>query len=225
VSPPQIQKRGRVAHISHPATMGPRTLANPKPTGVGNGGWRGRSPLPGGLGDVPPNFQRRGKQLTLVTPPRGGPRTLVNPQPTRVGQGGPGGKAPWQGVVGGVPPHKFKRGGELPTLATRPRVGPRTLVNPQPTRVGQGGSRGRSPLAGVWGMCPKIFKLGDEWPSHVTPPRVGPRTLANPKPTGVGKPGGQGAKKSPSMGRLLRRLKPPRNDLKSEREPDLPGKA
>ena len=40
------------------------------------------------------------------------------------------------GGVGGVPPTKPKIGGELPTLATRQRVGPKTLVNPKPTGVG-----------------------------------------------------------------------------------------
>jgi len=51
------------------------------------------------------------------------------------------------GGVGGVPPTKPKIGGELPTLATRQRVGPKTLVNPKPTGVGKGGSRG-------WGDVP-----------------------------------------------------------------------
>jgi len=47
----------------------------------------------------------------------------------------------------GVSPHKTKRGGEVPTLANPPRVGPKTLANPQPTGVGKGG------VQGVWGMC------------------------------------------------------------------------
>jgi len=39
-------------------------------------------------------------------------------------------------------PHKNKRGNELPTLATLPRVGPKTLANPQPTGVGKRGVQG-----------------------------------------------------------------------------------
>jgi len=77
-----------------------------------------------------------------------GSKTLANPKPTGVGKGGPGGGAPWRGGVGGVPPQNLKRGGELPTLATPPRVGPKTLANPKLTRVGKGGPRGRSPLTG-----------------------------------------------------------------------------
>jgi len=51
-------------------------------------------------------------------------------------------------------PQKQKIGGELPTLATPPRVGPKTLANPKPTGVGKRGSRGQSPLAGGLGDVP-----------------------------------------------------------------------
>ncbi len=39
----------------------------------------------------------------------------------------------------------------MPLLATPPRVGPKTLANPQPTGVGKGGSRGRKPPG--FGIC------------------------------------------------------------------------
>jgi hypothetical protein len=133
--------------------------------------------------------------LTLATRPRVGPKTLANPQPTRVGKRGVhGGKAPMAGGCGGCPPHKFKRGGELPTLANPPRVGPKTLANPQPTGVGKGGGGGAAPSQGVWGMCPQEFKRGGELPTLATRPRVGPKTLANPQPTRVGKRGVHGGK-------------------------------
>jgi hypothetical protein len=107
-------------------------------------------------------FRILGEQLTLTTPPRVGPKTLADPKPTRVGQRGvQGAKPPWQGVVG-VSPHKFKRGDEQPTLATTPRVGPKTLANPQPTGVGKGGGGGEAPSQGVWGMCPQNKKEGNE---------------------------------------------------------------
>jgi hypothetical protein len=61
--PPQIQKRGRGAHINKPATSGTQTLANPKPTGVGTkGGPGGASPPGRGLwGMCPHQFQKGGK--------------------------------------------------------------------------------------------------------------------------------------------------------------------
>jgi hypothetical protein len=115
------------------------------------------------------------------------------------------------GKFGGVlpsPPQGRARGEVTP-----PRVGPRTLANPQPTRVGKRGSRGRSPLAGGMGDVPfrpnpltpfparEGEKFGGVLPSppqgmargEVTPPRVGPRTPANPQPTRVGQggPGGE----------------------------------
>jgi len=63
------------------------------------------------------------------------------------------------GGYGGVSPHETKRGDELPTLATQPRVGPKTLANPQPTGVGNGGGGGEAPSQGAWGMCPQNFQI------------------------------------------------------------------
>jgi len=84
-----------------------------------------------------------------------GPKTLANPKPTGVGKrGSRGAKPPWQGVVGGVP-RKDKRGNELPTLATPPRVGPKTPANPKPTGLGKRGVQGgEAPMAGVVGGVP-----------------------------------------------------------------------
>jgi hypothetical protein len=63
------------------------------------------------------------------------------------------------GGMGGVP-QKQKTGGELSTLAARPRVGPKTLANPKPTRVGKGVQGAKPPWRGVWGMCPQKPKEG-----------------------------------------------------------------
>jgi len=58
-------------------------------------------------------------------------------------------------------PQKFKRRGELPTLATPPRVGPKTLANPKSTRVGKRGVHGaQAPWRGVWGVSPHKTKKG-----------------------------------------------------------------
>jgi hypothetical protein len=59
--PPTKSKEGPVALFETPPRVGPKTPANTKPTKVGRWGWRGRSPLPGGLGDVPPKFSKKGK--------------------------------------------------------------------------------------------------------------------------------------------------------------------
>jgi len=68
------------------------------------------------------------------------------------------------GGMGYVPP-KTKRGGELPTPATPPRVGPKTLANPKPTRVGKGGSRGaKPPWRGAVGGAPTKPKEGTSRP-------------------------------------------------------------
>ena len=63
------------------------------------------------------------------------------------------GAKPPGGGSWGMCPHKTIKGGELPTLATKPRVGPKTPANPKPTGVGKRESRGRSPLAGGCGGC------------------------------------------------------------------------
>jgi len=143
-----------------------KMLANPQPTGVGKlGGPGGRSPHGGGLWGVSPHKIKRGGELpTLATCPRVGPKTPANPQPTRVGKLGVEGAEPPPRGFGGCAPKNLKKGGEQPTLATCPRVGPNTLANPQPTRVGKLGVEGRSPSQGVWGMSPKNLKKGESSP-------------------------------------------------------------
>ena len=149
----------------------------------------------------PQRTLKRGELPPLATRPRVGPKTLVNPQPTGVGKTGvQGGKAPWQGVWGMCPQRTLKES-ELPTLATRPRVGPKTLANPQPTGVGKTGVQGAKPPGRGFGGCaPKNIK-GGELPPLATCPRVGPKTLANPQPTMVGKTGVQGGE-APMAGGL-----------------------
>jgi len=77
--------------------------------------------------------------------------------------------------------HKTKRGGESPTLATLPRVGPRTLANPKPTGVGKWGVQG--------GEAPMAGGLGDVPPQNQKRGRVAP--ISNPATSGTqnaGKP-------------------------------------
>jgi hypothetical protein len=56
-----------------------------------------------------------------------------------------------------------------PTLATLPRVGPKTLADPKPTGVGKGGPGGEAPMAGVvGGVPPQIQKRGRA--AHISNP-------------------------------------------------------
>jgi len=63
-------------------------------------------------------------------------------------------------------PQKFKRRGELPSHATPPRVGPKTLANPKSTRVGKWGVQGgEAPMAGgLGGVSPQNQKGGEQLP-------------------------------------------------------------
>jgi hypothetical protein len=96
----------------------------------------------------------------------------------------------------GMCPHKFKRGGESPTLATPPRVGPKTQANPKPNGGGKmGGPGGRSPHGrGPWGVSPhKTLKEGAS--AHISNPATsGTQNPGKPKANGGGKRGSRGAK-------------------------------
>ncbi len=146
-----------------------------------------KPPWQGVWGVSPHEDLKRGELPTPATRPRVGPKTLANPKPAGVGKwGSRGAMPPWQGVWG-VSPHENLKRGELPTPATRPRVGPKTLANPKPAGVGKGGGGGSAPSQGVWGMCPQNKKRGGELPTLATQPRGGPKTPASPKPAGAGK--------------------------------------
>jgi len=69
----------------------------------------------------------------------------------------------------------------LPTLATRPRVGPQNAGEPKAHEGGQmGGQGGASPLAGAWG-CPPQNQKGGELPTLATPPTSGTQSAGKPK--------------------------------------------
>ena len=153
---------------------------------------------------IPPNFQRRGEQPTLVPRLRVGPKTLANPQPTGGGQNGGGGsEAPSQGVWG-MCPQNFQVRGELPTLATPPRVGPKTLANPQLTRVGKkGGPGGRSSHGRGSGGCafsdltpwsPSLRGKGENFVGLSGKPTSGTQNVGEPSANEGGKWGVRGAK-------------------------------
>jgi len=180
--PPQIQKKGRAARISNPATSGAQNAGEPKANGGGQmGGPGGRSPHGGG--GCPPTkpwgvchphktlkggelLKRRGEQPALATPPRVGPKTLASPKPTGVGKrGSRGAKPPWRGAWG-VSPHKFKRRGEQPALASPATSGCPKRRRAQSQRGwANGGPGGRSPHGGgSWG----VSKEGASSPQNKT---------------------------------------------------------
>jgi len=128
VSPPQNQKRGRVAPISTPTTSGAQNAGKPSAHGGGqNGGPGGQSPHGGGLWGVSPHKTKGGSKLpALAHPPRVGPKKLANPQPAGVGkQGGPGGRSP---LAVGIPPKTPQETSQ----AVRPHLRPAPFVLPTP---------------------------------------------------------------------------------------------
>jgi hypothetical protein len=169
VSPHKTLKRGEQPTPATQPRVGSKTLANPQPTRVGKRGVQGAEPPGGGSWGVSPHETLKGdEQPTLATPPRVGPKTLANPQPTRVGKRGVQGAEPPGGGSWGVSPHETLKGDEQPTLATPPRVGPKTLANPQPTRVGKRGVQGgEAPMAGgMGGVPPKLKRVGNPLNTH-----------------------------------------------------------
>ena len=125
-------------------------------------GVEGAQPLPRGFGGCAPKIKKRGRVAHISHPATSGTQNAGEPLAANGGGqmgGARGAMPPWRGVWG-VSPHENLKRGELPTPATRPRVGPRTLANPQPTRVGNGGGGGATPHRGFGGRAPKNKKEG-----------------------------------------------------------------
>jgi len=81
-----------------------------------------------------------------------------------------------------------KQGVSCQHLKIRRRVGPKTLADPQQTRVGKNwGWRGLRPIPGGLGDVPPKQKQGVSRQPLPTCHRVGLKTLANPQQTRVGK--------------------------------------
>jgi len=76
---PQNKKGGELPTLATPPRVGPKTPASPKPTRVGKRGWRGRSPLPGGKGDVPPKFSKKGRAANSYHPATSGTQNAGKP--------------------------------------------------------------------------------------------------------------------------------------------------
>ena len=125
----------------------------PSPT-ITKAGVEGAQPPPRGHGGCAPKILKKGQVANSCTPAKSGAQNAGGPSAHGGGQRGvQGAKPPWQGVWG-MCPQKPKLGNGWPTLAHPPRVGPKTLANPQPTRVGKGGPRGEALWRGAWGVPP-----------------------------------------------------------------------
>jgi hypothetical protein len=176
-------------------------------------GGRGRSPLPGGLGDVPPRTKEKGRVANSYHPATSGTKNAGKPSASEGGQkGGPRGVSPLAGGLGGVPsdltpwPLSLRGKGKIGEGKGGGEANPATsgalnAGEPSAHEGGQiGGSRGAKPpwRGAVGGVPPHKFQKGGEQLTPATKQRVGPRTLANPQPTGVGNGGGGGA--APSQG-------------------------
>jgi hypothetical protein len=100
--PPQNLKRGRVAHISNPATSGTQNAGEPKANGGGQMGVQGgEAPWRGAVGGVPPQNLKRGRVAHISNPATSGTQNAGEPKANGGGQmGGPGGRSPHGGGMG-----------------------------------------------------------------------------------------------------------------------------
>jgi hypothetical protein len=152
--PQSFKRRGEQLTFTTPLRVGPKTLANPKPTGVGKRGSRGAKPPGGGLWGVSPHKPKRGEQLTPGNPATSGTQNAGKPSQRGWANGGPGGEAPMAGGVGGVPPRNFKRGSELAPLPTKTTSGTQNTGEPSANEGGKMEVQGAKPPGGGCGGCP-----------------------------------------------------------------------
>ena len=138
-----------------PPRVGPKTLANPRPTGVGKRGSKGLGPLAGGCGGCAPTIPKRGRVATPFNLATSGTQNVGEPSANGGGQtGGPGGGAPWQGVVGDVPPETENRG-RAAHISNPATSGTQNVGEPSANGGGQtGGPGGEAPWQGVVGDVP-----------------------------------------------------------------------
>jgi len=105
------------------------------------------------LRGVPPRNLKKGRVVNPCKLATSWTKNVGKPPANKGWEGGVrGDKAPMAGGLGGAP-HKFKRGNEFSTLAIPPRVGPKPLANPKPTRAGKGGGGGGAPPRGSGGCA------------------------------------------------------------------------
>ena len=105
---PRIKQGGELPTLATPPRVGPKTPANPQPTGVGKWEARGaKPPWQGAVGGVPPQNQKKGRVAHISNPATSGTQNAGEPSASEGGQnGGPGGQSPHGGGSGGCAPTK-----------------------------------------------------------------------------------------------------------------------
>jgi hypothetical protein len=104
--PQNFERGGELPPLANPPRVGPKTLANPQPTGVGKWG-RSRGAKPpwrGAVGGVPPRNQKKGRVATINNPATSGTQNAGKPSAHEGGQRGWRGRSPLPGGMGYVPP-------------------------------------------------------------------------------------------------------------------------
>jgi len=168
--PQNFQRRGEQPTLATPPRVGPKTLANPKPTRVGKTGGPGgaKPPWRGAVGGVPPRNQKRGRAAHINKPATSGTQNAGKPSAYGGGQNGGsrGAKPPWRGAVGGVPPRNQKRG-RVAHINKPATSGTQNPGKPSAYGGGQnGGPGGRSPTAK--NSCHLIAFLTEEVPQKAS---------------------------------------------------------
>jgi hypothetical protein len=102
--PPQIQKRGRVAHISEPChEWGPKRWQTFSLRGWAKGVQGGGAPMAGAVGGALPQIQKRGRGAHINKPATSGTQNSGKPSAYGVGKTGvQGAKPPAEGWPAGA---------------------------------------------------------------------------------------------------------------------------
>jgi len=77
--PQSFKRRGEQLTFTTSPRVGPETLANPKPTGVGKRGSRGAKPPGGGCGGVSPHKTKKGRAALISNSATGGTQNAGKP--------------------------------------------------------------------------------------------------------------------------------------------------
>ena len=89
VSPHETKRGGELPPLTSQPRVGPKTLANPWPTGVGKRGARGaKPPMAGGCGGCPPTKPKEGASCLISNPATSGTQNAGKPSASEGGKWG-----------------------------------------------------------------------------------------------------------------------------------------
>ena len=126
--PPSLRGKGEnLAGFSAGGEVNTQNAGEPSANEGGQRGWRGRSPLPGGLGDVPPKFSNKGRAANSCHPATSGAQNAGKPSANEGGKnGGLGGRSPHGGGLGVCPPDLKPRHEDAPFKGRGLRLNPKS---------------------------------------------------------------------------------------------------